>query len=361
MATAILFAPPTMTDEYAATTPAAPVEAPAVESSPLDVREARTSNPATAAFLNKHGLNWEVHRCPLETLGHRMAEHDPSTGTTPELADVERQRVPGHYAVRRSDSGSILGVVGPKYTPAQNAFVVDALTAAGFLDGRSVHFAGELDTGRVIAVNLGDERRLGDGLKTPTLDLNIRNGHIGQYNLQVRPMVRLPEGGQVALFTASKLVRGWSIRHTRGLPAAVSDLSSMWTKTTALVSEATRAIHELGSVDIGKHEYRAIVLAAMHRTIDGTTENVKARTDKFVAAYDAYIYGGGKEPRTLLDLADSVSAYVDHARPIRAHRGRDQETLRRESALLGTGGKFKDALVAELLEYIKPSHAPTAA
>lgn len=319
-----------------------------------DVREARTANPATSAFLAQHGLNWEVHRVTMVTTGIRQPEPDPVSGVPVPLAEVGAQPVPASYAIRRSDDATILGVVGPKYTPAQNAFVVDALQTAGFFTDRTVRHAGPMDDGRSIIIQLGDNTEFAtpSGGKAPTLDLNIRNGHVGQYNLQVRPMIRLPDGGQVPLFTSSKLVRGWSIRHTRGLPGAVRDLSEMWTKTKGMVTDATDAIASLGGMEIGKTEYRAIILAAMNRTIDGTDENIRLRTEKFCAAFEAHTLSTGKDPRTLLDLADSVSAYVDHARPVRARHGYDQETLRRESSLIGAGAKFKEALMDELIHML---------
>ncbi|MGH9316833.1 MAG: hypothetical protein ACRD1P_06985, partial [Thermoanaerobaculia bacterium] len=62
------------------------------------------TNPADAVsperFLAAAGLDWEVEKIPVIT------------------ADTQQETT--HSAIRRKTDGSILGVVGPGYTPLQN-------------------------------------------------------------------------------------------------------------------------------------------------------------------------------------------------------------------------------------------------
>lgn len=90
----------------------------------------------TDAMLAAAGLEWNVSTTPL------YINADQPRGTVPHFCEVD-----GHVAIRRDDTGRVLGVATDRYTPIQNAQsgeLMDALITEG---GAHVEVAGALDEG----------------------------------------------------------------------------------------------------------------------------------------------------------------------------------------------------------------------
>jgi phage/plasmid-like protein (TIGR03299 family) len=94
-------------------------------------------------LLKAANLDWEVKKRPLFT-SNRDGEDSM------ELDVVTAKRVPGRYALTRTDNDQIMDIVGPGYKPVQNKDAVDFFSRfidAGHMQMESI---GSLKDGRVI-------------------------------------------------------------------------------------------------------------------------------------------------------------------------------------------------------------------
>ena len=101
-------------------------------------------------FGEKAGINWDVFKEPLITLSRAKAAVKYASGEINTEVNVEADT--DAFAIRRKTDGSILGVVGPKYRPLQNA---DALKwFEPWLDNRllALNTAGALENGKKVWV-----------------------------------------------------------------------------------------------------------------------------------------------------------------------------------------------------------------
>lgn len=159
-----------------------------------------TQAPTVTEAMVQAGLDWEVSLAPVEYQGQ----------TLPHLANV----------VIRSNDNKPLGVVGPQWTPLQNAQAFDWFSP--FLDSNlcTLETAGSLHGGRVVwvmaRITTGDMQiEDGDAVRKYLL---LSNSHDGSQSVRVGfspiRVVCANTLGMAHRDTASKLLR---IRHTHAL------------------------------------------------------------------------------------------------------------------------------------------------
>jgi hypothetical protein len=314
---------------------------------------------ATRDFLNVHNhLDYDVQLVKLTTTGEII----PDFYHRQVYPRIERQDLPSVVAVRRSDNGQIIGSVGGnnylKYTPCQNSYFIESMYKAGCFDHSDVVEAESFKNGALVFVNM-EARDEGLAMTCPKgvarMRMHYWNGHTGNRNLTVTPMIHMPQGGDIPMFTQKGVLKSISIRHTRSLLDTVDDLSGAWSETLTMASKATDALASMGKISITEDEFKAIILTSMNRTLDGTKTDLKTNADRFTQSL--LEYRGNKTPETLFDLADAVAAHIDHERPVRKRAGMTMDEARRESALVGIGGRLKDCVLREALEMLN-MHKP---
>ncbi|HEV8003906.1 MAG TPA: DUF932 domain-containing protein [Planctomycetaceae bacterium] len=128
----------------------------------------RLDNPATAEeAIDAADLNYDVALTPMTT--------------------IDGQPIPDRRAVVRSDSSSVLGVVGKSYQPVQNRQCFGFLDAV-VGDGRlRYHTAGALGQGERVwmLAKLPDEIRVKDSDDVTEQFLLLSNSHDGSSSLRV--------------------------------------------------------------------------------------------------------------------------------------------------------------------------------
>lgn len=321
-----------------------------------DVIQPYTPSPETLEFLRLHKqINYDTQLVEVRTTGRLDADpfhraHYPS---------VEPQSVPSLRVVQRSDTGAILGHVGGavmmKFTPCQNAYLVESLHRAGMFEKMDAIRVDALKGGALvmIAMETKDEALM---YETPMGSARFRmgfwNGHAGNHTVSVAPMLNLPSGGDVPLFTAAGgLSSEQNIRHTRSVNDTVADLSKAWGRSMELAAGVSTTLTALGDFKITRQEFDAVILASMNKTLDGRHSDIEGNAERFKTTLLAHT--NNRTPETLLELADAVAAHIDFDRPVRNRKGVPEEVVRAESATVGAGARMKNAVLAEALAFLK--------
>src|SRR5215212_7139608 len=168
---------------------------------------------SAAAMIATAGLDWRVEQHPLEAVVEREYQ-------------ALRLPVPRHVANVRSDTRTVLGVVGDGYEPLQNgaAFAFcDAITDSG-----QAHWIGAGATrggARVHALmRLDREIRIGGAEGEDVLPLLcFRNGHDGglAVTVSVVPLRLACLNGMLLPIAGAQ--RTWKARHTANVEAKLAD------------------------------------------------------------------------------------------------------------------------------------------
>ena len=271
---------------------------------------------------------------------------------------VEEQKVDYLRVVRRSDDHTMLGHVGGqgslKFTPCQNAYLVDCMVRSGMFDKMDAVRVESLKRGALVMIEMEAKD---DALwfETPSgvarLRMGFWNGHSGNHTVCAAPLINMPRGGDVPLFTRKGgLAEKQSIRHTRSVNDTVESLSSAWGKTMDLTADTAATLRDLGAISITRKEMEALILSAMTRSLDGRENDIAANAARFQETLLEHTKGG--TPETLLDLADAVAAHVDYDRPMRSRKSMSEDQARAESSLIGAGARLKNAVMVEVLGFL---------
>jgi phage/plasmid-like protein (TIGR03299 family) len=282
-----------------------------------------------ASMIAAAGLDWRVEQYPLEAVIGR--EHAPG-----------RVPVPRHVANVRSDTRTVLGVVGDGYEPLQNASAFafcDAITDSG-----RAHWIGGGSTrggARVHALmRLDREIRIGGAEGEDVLPLLcFRNGHDGglAVTVSVVPFRLACLNGMLLPLAGSQ--RTWKARHTANVEVKLADAR----RTLGIAWRYYDELEELGGrligAAIGEGEFERFLARlvslpdpAPDRTNGGrAVRNAERVREAIRTAYRAapdldQIRG------TRWGALQAVTAYVDHTQPTRRAVGRTQAEARFERA-----------------------------
>ncbi len=302
-------------------------------------------------WLRDAGLAWTAEKVSLRTTGTRLGDRrdDP----IPE-GMVDPQAVETHVAMRRSDSGSILGVVGSFYCPCQNDFVWSVLQQAGFGSKGTVDRVHVIDGGALVSI---DVRVLGLTCQTEKRDLSvvlrIANAHDGSRNFEASPMIVLPGKGMIPAFTASGgLARAWKVRHRAAIRNAVTDMSKVWAQTAEVVKASAPVLQQYTTRALDADTLKALLIASIDRAGLGTTEEqAKAAYTRIEEAAFSDIMKGTRV--TLFEIVDRIASYTDHQIKVRRMGGKSSEEARASSAIQGAGFRLKTGVLNELAAYLK--------
>src|SRR5436190_1457897 len=240
---------------------------------------------SAAEMVAAAGLDWRVEQHPLEA----VVEHESQSLRLP---------VPRHVANVRSDTRAVLGVVGERYEPLQNAAAFafcDAITDSG-----RAHWIGAGATqggARVHALmKLDREIRIGGAEGEDVLPLLcFRNGHDGGLSVTVSVVPFRLACLNGMLLPIEGAQRTWKARHTANVETKLADarrtLAIAWRYYDELEELGGRLIRErLGAGEFERFVARLVPLPDLQP--DGTeggraVRNVERVREAIRTAYRA--------------------------------------------------------------------------
>jgi len=296
--------------------------------------------PTAAEALALAGLNWDVQESEeLAAVfpGNRVAQ------------------VTTHKALRRSDTGLVLGVVGADYSVVQNVEMAD-LAQAVAREGETVRVetAGSIKSGRRVWFLLkGDTYAIGRGDEHVPY-LLVTTAHDGTGALRFLPTeVRVVCSNTVSMALANG--GGWSWRHTGGLRDRIEDIRTAlgsWRSESAKARDAFEHLnrHTLSRDDVSDLWLDAFTASEGPVVMKPTTPGEERRKARAVEALaymgkvfdsEASRFGG-----TALVAANAATHWLGHA------RGRLDGMERVSSNLVGDYAKAKAAVFTRALAMV---------
>jgi phage/plasmid-like protein (TIGR03299 family) len=217
-------------------------------------------NPSISEAMEAAGLAWEVGLKDLVT--------------------VDGQPVPARATYRKTDD-SVLGVVGPRYTPLQNSEAFDWFQP--FLDAGecSLHTAGSLHSGQkvwVLAKLNRDNSEIVKGDETAKFIL-LSNSHDGTTAIRVGySFIRVVCANTLASAhsksSGSKLIR---VRHTRSSKTNLENVRDIMDNINAEFEATAEQYRFLASKNFNQADIRRYVKTMLD--IEGTADDqIKTRT-----------------------------------------------------------------------------------
>ncbi len=310
-------------------------------------RSGRAFEPTSDAreALHRSGLNWTVQKCGVRT---------------DDLAPI-----PGQFAIRRTDTGRVLGVVGPDYVPLQNEAAFDFFKELGH--GGQIRFvtAGCFAHGAItwVQAQLPDlQIRIGDDVSETMLF--ISNGHIGNKALTIAPTtyriicrntLRMAEAKHVdERRQKPSLEVGWTVRHTKGMAAAMGDIREAYAQTRRSHAVTVQAFEHLARTpltdDLADDFFERVFPLSGPDESDRALAIAKKRRERL----DAILAGPNSNVRgtrgTAFALLNAATEWLDHERTTRTTDGGDADESRLVSATFGSGAALKEKAWSTILE-----------
>lgn len=302
---------------------------------------------AREAFI-RSGLNWGVEKVGLRT---------------DDLAPV-----PGAYAIRRTDTGRVLGTVGADYVTLSNEAAFGFFRDLGG-DGRiSFETAGSFDHGSIVWVQarLPDlQIRIGDDISETMLF--ISNGHIGNKTLTVAPTsfriccknsLRMAESEHAAdRRQRPGLEVGWTVRHTRGMTSALGDIQEAYARTRRSHAVTVQAFEHLASKSITKRLKDTFLNRIFPATGPDESERASTIAQNRRERLEAILAGSTSQVRGTKDsafaLLNAATEYIDFFRTTRVSEDGNELEARLASATFGSGAGLKETAWVTILDLTK--------
>jgi phage/plasmid-like protein (TIGR03299 family) len=296
--------------------------------------------------LHRAGLAWNVDKVGLRT---------------DDLAPV-----PDHVAIRRSDTGRVLGVVGADYEPLQNAAAFAFFRDLAGDSRLTFETAGAFQGGSIVWIQakLPDLRiALGDDVSDSYLF--ISNGHTGNRTLTIAPTtIRIVCQNTLRMAEAQHdnqrrrrpgLEAGFTVRHTRGMPAALADIQEAYARTLRAHTGTRQAYQHLAARPLTSRLETAF-FAQVFPTGPDERERAKAiaktRRDRLAAILASPTSQVRGTVNTAFSLFQAAVEYIDHDRTTRTATGTPDDAIEQRlvSATFGSGADRKgvawDAILA---------------
>ncbi len=319
-------------------------------------RVGRSLSPAAATdpsiAIRESKLDWEVSRVELRTADSL----DP---------------VPDFAAIRRSDTGKILGVVGSDYEPFQNAGMFKVFSDLAQVDRSdgglpfTIETAGAFNGGKVVwalahfpdlSIRIQDDSAM--------TYLLVSTGHSGNKTLIIAPTtvrvvcrnsLRLAEAQAAERRKHPGLAGGFTLKHTPGIHEAVNEAKAAFAATIASHKVTKAAWNRLADVPLTKK--READLMRMVFGTPGPDETDRARAlrksrEERIAAILASPTSQVKGTKdSLFSGMQAVIEWADHDRTTRTTDGGNADEARLFSANFnGSGAEVKARAWAAALE-----------
>lgn len=235
-----------------------------------------------------HGLGTVVNAPVADPEVRKIAGLDWDVTTEPLLRN-DMTPVDGFRATVRSDTRETLGVVGPSYTPVQNAELFDWLRGLDGYTDVTIETAGALGKGETVWVmgKCNDLKLdLGDGGIQPYMLLS--NGHAGNRQVTIMPTtVRVVCENTLRMAVGKgerkqALSSGFQLRHTTNVVEAMKRIQQAYAATTNAWKATEEALRFLAT----KQYTTEKLVKLMTRTFepDVTEDEAEDVTDESVRA-----------------------------------------------------------------------------
>jgi phage/plasmid-like protein (TIGR03299 family) len=239
-----------------------------------------------------HGLGNQLDEAPTVSEAMTAAGLDWEVGLK-DLVTVDGQPVPARATYRKTDD-SILGVVGPRYTPLQNSEAFDWFQP--FLDAGecALHTAGSLHSGQkvwVLAQLNRDNSEIVKGDEVGKFIL-LSNSHDGTTAIRVGyTPIRVVCANTMAMAhskaSGSKLIR---IRHTRSSKTNLENVRDIMDNINMEFEATAEQFRFLASKNFNQADVRRYVKVMLD--IDGTPDDqIKTRTRNIMDEILALVEG----------------------------------------------------------------------
>ena len=297
------------------------------------------TDPAEA--MRQAGLDWEVSRVDLRTADSL----DP---------------VPDFSAIRRSDTGRILGVVGRDYVPYSNQAMFDVFTDLAKVskdDGGlrfTIETAGCFQGGKVVwalahfpdlGIRIGD-----DESQTCLL---VSSGHTGNRPLLLGPTTKRPicmntlrlAESQIRSNRKLGLAPGFTYKHLAGIHTSVNEAKEAFATMVRSHATTKAAWNRLADIPLNRKleaEYMAMVFGTPGPDeADRAKALRKTRVERLQAISSSPTNQLKGTKDTLLSALFGIGEWADHDRTTRTSDGGDADESRLFSATFGSGAELK--------------------
>ncbi len=235
-----------------------------------------------------HGMGTVVNAPVNDPEVRRIAGLDWDVTTEP-LLRHDMTPVDGFRSTVRSDTRETLGVVGPSYTPVQNADLFDWLRGLDGFTDVTIETAGALGKGETVWVmgKCNDlHLDLGDGGIQPFMLLS--NGHAGNRQVTVMPTtVRICCANTLRMALGqgerrNDLSSGFQLRHTTNVQEAMKRVQLAYAATTKAWKATEEALRFLASKPYTSESLAKLMLKTFAPGMDD--EEAEDTTDESVRA-----------------------------------------------------------------------------
>ena len=297
------------------------------------------------AALKMAALDWTVESRPLFV--------DGKDGAVPEVVT--------HKAIVRTDTQTILGVVGRRYQPVQNAQTFEWLDEV-IGPGKAVYeTAGSIHGGKIVwaLVKLPGELRIAhtDDVVNPfILVCNSHDGSIAfrAFNTSIRVVCQ----NTLTLALRNTGPDSISIKHTESIRDRLTDAQTVLGLSIDKHREFELQMNQLAQVRMTKRtfsDYLDRVLGPMPKPTEQEPDpEASAARQQVTANFDHELQRLKGIEHSTWAAFNAVSQYVDWERPTRGVAG-SRDGRRFESMLLGAGADIKRRAWTEALGFARMS------
>ncbi len=317
-------------------------------------RVGRSLSPAAATdpalAIREAGLGWQVSRVALRT------------------AD-SLDHVPDVSAIRRSDTGKILGVVGPDFEPFQNEAMFKVFTDLAQVDRGdgglrfTIETAGAFNGGKVVwaLAHLPDLGiRIGDDESKSYL--LVSNGHTGNKTLLIAPTtIRVICRNTLAMAEAQAkanrrfgLAGGFTLKHTPGIHESVNQAKDAFAAVIRDHAATKAAWNRLADVPLTKKREADLMRRIFGSPGPDETDRARAlrksREERIAAILASPTSQVKGTKGSLYSAMAGIGEWADHDRRTRTADSGDADEARLFSATFGSGAEVKERAWTAALE-----------
>ena len=271
------------------------------------------------------GLNWRVEK---RDLYHNDA-----------------RKVEEAKAIVREDNGQVLGIVGNRYTPIQNADAFAPLDE--FVDSGDVLYksANTYKGGRVVSMDLSLTRealhtvRVGDDIETV---IRVVTSHDGSEKFSARLLMNrlVCKNGMVRPNTCY----AFNVKHTATAETRIANGMELINVARVFGKEMAENARKMALTTMSSAANREYVNRVLRI---GKEDETHTKTDnKREAILALGVRGIGNNGRSLWDTYNGVTEYADHHINVRG------ENDRLTSSVLGAGLQLKERAYEVAMEFI---------
>jgi len=311
---------------------------------------------STPDILRLARMDWTVAKVPL--LAQVPAFGFDDLGNFQE--GTETEHVDTHRAVRRTDTGAILGVVGADWTPVQNQELFAWLDALGSWGEMTVETAGCLDGGKTVWAlarmdALAWEMDTVDVIKPYLL---LSNGHAGNRALSIVPTtVRVVCANTLRMSDAKTesrhrkyrdgLAAGWKLYHFESIKDQMEKARDILARTTESWKATQQEMENLALAGFDAAMLDKIVEKVWKGEDEEAGQSKQAKTmaaervGKIREILESPTCNTTSACGSAWGALNAITEFIDRVNPVRTTNGKSEQEARFASTQLGRADVLK--------------------